>query len=93
MTLKGTDPGKWNWQLSEKQEGFFPMDADEVKGDHVLTEEDFDALEKQLLKIEDDLRKEGKAPDSVRKVLGGFQQRPSLKRKVNEQGGAAKRAH
>jgi len=83
MAAKGSDPSKWNWQIHDKQEGFFPVDSDELKGNESLTEEDFLTLEKQLLKIEEDLRKEGKAPDSIRKILYQ-QQRPSLKRKATD---------
>lgn len=29
MAIKGADPAKWNWQLADKQEGFFPVDEAE----------------------------------------------------------------
>lgn len=95
MAAKGADPAKWNWQLNDKQEGFFPVGQEELKDNEVLTEEDFAVLEKQLIKIEEDLRKEGKAPESVRKILSNFKQRPHRERRVSgrSEGLATKRTY
>lgn len=49
MALKGgADTGKWNWQVADKQEGFFPMGSDEGEENkspelngYGITEEEF----------------------------------------------------
>lgn len=29
MAVKGTDPANWNWQLHDKQEGYFPTNEED----------------------------------------------------------------
>ena len=31
MQVKGKDPANWNWQVHDKQEGFFPANEEETK--------------------------------------------------------------
>lgn len=52
MRAKGNNPAHWNWQVYDKQEGFFPNEEDKVD------EDKFD-LDKELAQVEQDLREEG----------------------------------
>lgn len=72
LAAKGKDPANWNWQLHDKQEGFFPTNEEEVKdGDADLLAAP-NALEKSFFKIDEDLKREGRAQDSVRRALNGL---------------------
>ena len=57
MQDKGKDIGAWNWQAYDRQEGFIPNDEDKV-----VKDEHFN-LEKEILKIDEDLQMEGSNSD------------------------------
>lgn len=77
MTVKGTDPANWNWQLHDKQEGFFPTNEDD-KLDGAFPNncgaDEFN-LDKQLSKVEEDLKKEARANNNAiqRAIQGNIQ--------------------
>lgn len=77
MAVKGNEPSNWNWQLHDKQEGYFPTN-EEDKFDGAFTNDrgidDF-LLDKQLAKVEEDLKKEVRTSNNAiqRAISGNIQ--------------------
>ncbi len=55
MQAKGGDAAKWNWQVSDRQEGFLPKDVEDEKDDQAYDEIN---MEEEFMKIDKALRKE-----------------------------------
>ena len=71
MASKGKELAQWNWQLHDKLEGYFPNNEEEQKvGTSNGSHEKANLLEKQLLKIDDDIRRDSKAKEAASKVNG-----------------------
>ncbi len=82
MAVKGTDPANWNWQLHDKAEGYFPTNEEEKfegAGVNERANDDFQ-LDKQLAKVDDDLKKEARANNHaiLKAVTGVFYFKPNV---------------
>ena len=81
MAVKGNDPANWNWQLHDKQEGYFPTNEEdkfEGAGASERAIDDFE-LHKQIAKVDEDLKKEARANNYaiLKAVTGVFDYRPA----------------
>ena len=81
VATKGTqDIGKWNWQVAEKQEGYFPKLDEELKQGNEHSQVTFEEklqLEQQLIQVDQELRDIG--VEQLKKAIGwGIQTRSKL---------------
>ena len=73
LAAKGKELAEWNWQLHDKLEGYFPNNDEEQKVAGQQSNGQYERvnqLEKQLIKIDEDIRRESKAKEAARKSNG-----------------------